>query len=379
MVLGGVLLGAAIFATLTLTLRFDHPFLSRAGVSKPDIIGFLPYWLIPKADGQYGRFLTTLTYFGLALDRDGKPVYLAKPGEEEPGWTALRGEALSTLRKKTASAKQSLLVHSADDEIIAGLLAEPVAHATVLVDEVGQVMAGHGFTDLNLDIESFSESTPAARAAYTEFVRTVKTELTKRNLGTLTVEIPPVALFTDNLADPAELGKIADTVVLMTYDYHYSGSFLAGPVAPLRGAPDTRSFDVETAVAEAVRVIPPNKLRLGIPLYGYEWETVGEATGSATIPGGASTASSRRVAELLSGCSACVSGYDPVAGQPFVTVKEEGNYAQIYYENERSLKEKVDLASRYGLGGVALWALGYEDPAMLTPLSLYKTTVRWNR
>ena len=34
--------------------------------------------------------------------------------------------------------------------------------------------------------------------------------------------------------------------------------------------------------------------------------------------------------------------------------------------------EKIDLAKKYKLGGVALWALGYEDAATLAPLAAYK-------
>jgi spore germination protein YaaH len=50
-------------------------------------------------------------------------------------------------------------------------------------------------------------------------------------------------------------------------------------------------------------------------------------------------------------------------------------YSQIYYEDETSLKEKLALAGKYHLGGVALWALGYEDNTMLRPLTNYKNTL----
>ena len=33
---------------------------------------------------------------------------------------------------------------------------------------------------------------------------------------------------------------------------------------------------------------------------------------------------------------------------------------QIYFEDERSLKAKLELVKQTGLGGVGFWALGYE-------------------
>ena len=114
---------------------------------------------------------------------------------------------------------------------------------------------------------------------------------------------------------------------------------------------------------------------LGIPLYGYEWETLNPSPESATIPGGSAIASSRRIADLLSSCATCSAQFDPVARGPYVIFKENDYYNQIYFENEASLSEKIALAQKYHLGGVALWALGYEDASMLNPLKIYKNTV----
>ena len=357
-----------------LPIRFDHPILRSFGIRKPQVVGFLPYWLMDKADADYSSYLTTLTYFGLAVDVDGKPIYLTNPQEEEPGWTTLKGDRFTAKREeaKKHNLKTSLLVHSADEDKVSELIQNPEIAAHALVSEVAPIMQSRGFTDLNLDIESFLPASDSARANYTLFARTVAEDVRKSKLGTVTIEIPPIALVKKFLIDPFAIGAIADYVVLMTYDYHYSGSFLAGPVAPIGGAGDVREFDVETAIAEAVRVIPKEKILLGIPLYGYQWETLQETLGAATIPGGASTASLRRVAELLKDCPTCKTAMDPVAGEPVTVFETDDYFNHIYYENEASMKEKIKLAQKYQLGGIALWALGYEDAATLVPLVAYK-------
>ncbi len=350
------------------------PNITNAHVTRPKIVGFLPYWLLGKADKQYERFITTLTYFGLALNGDGTIMKTTNPGELEPGWNNLQREAVSARLKDATEKKlkKSLLIISGDDAVIEQLLIDPVQSATTMMGDVGPIMKEKGFTDLNLDIETFMEASESSRAKFTQFVSAVKDILVKEQLGTLSIDLIPIALLRPKLYDPKALGALADEVILMTYDYHYSGSLTSGAVAPIGGAGETVEFDVEVAVREALKIMPKEKILLGIPLYGYQWETIEAASESATIPGGSSTASVRRVMEKLRVCTDCTKGIDPYSKEPYLIYKEGGVYNQIYYEDETSMKEKIALAKKYNLGGVALWALGYEDDTMLKPLESYK-------
>lgn len=356
----------AIFLLGVSPVRFDNPVLTSVGVRKPEIVGFLPYWLIAKADKDYASYITTLTYFGLTVNADGTIKKLVNPREEEPGWTALKEQ-----KYQKYGAKQSLLVISGDDGVISQLVNNPVASANNLVNDVAPIMQKYGFTDLNLDVESFMDASPSARQNFTTFVQTVK----QRIGTTVTLDLIPIALVKEKLYDARALGAVVDRVVLMTYDFHYAGSFTSGANAPIGGAGQTVEYDTETAVKEALKAIPAKKILLGIPLYGYEWETVGSAPESATIPGGSSIASSRRVAEFLRVCATCSAQIDQIAKEPYVIYPENDYFNQIYFENEASVREKIAMAQKYALGGVALWALGYEDDVMISPLRSYKNTL----
>jgi len=378
----GLLLGivgavAFIYFGGSLPLRFDNPALTTLNINKPQVVGFLPYWLLDKADKPYEQYITTLTYFGLSLSSDGTIQKLTNPQEEEPGWTTLKGDAYTKRLAdgKKANLKQSLLIISGDDAIIHDVLQDPVASANNLMGDVAPIMKDKGFTDLNLDIESFMAASPSGQAAFTQFVKTVKDALVAQKLGTLSLDLIPISLVKPMLYDAKALGALADSIVLMTYDYHYTGSFTAGAIAPIGGAGTTVEYDVETAVKEALKYIPKEKILLGVPLYGYEWETIDSATESATIPGGSATASTRRVAEILATCTDCTRGIDPVSREPYVIYPEGDYYNELYYEDESSMKEKIALAQKYNLGGVALWALGYEDDTMLKPLMTYKNSI----
>ena len=174
------------------------------------------------------------------------------------------------------------------------------------------------------------------------------------------------------LTNAEEIGKIADYLVLMAYDFHYIHSYLAGPVAPIGGVERVREYDVETALKETLNIVPPEKIILGIPLYGYEWETISDKPGAPTIPGSGATASNRRITELLASCDDCIKVFDEQAKQPYVIFPDGDCYHQIYYEDEQSIKEKLKLAEEHKIGGVALWALGYEGENLLEPLKAYK-------
>lgn len=367
---GAVSAVAFIYILGTSPVRFDNPILTTFDVKKPEIVGFLPYWLISKADKDYSKYITTLTYFGLTVNRDGTIQKLANLQEEEPGWTTLKKNEF-----KKYNAKQSLLVISGDDGVIGDLIADPVTSANNLVADVAPIMKENKFTDLNLDIESFMDASQSARVNFTLFVAQVTKLVKEQKLGTVTLDLIPISLVKSKLYDAKALGTVVDRVVLMTYDYHYTGSFTSGANAPVGGAGETLEYDTETAVREAIKVIPAGKILLGIPLYGYGWETIRAEPESATIPGGSSIASVRRVADLLTSCATCSAQLDPVAREPYLIYKENDYYNQIYFENEASMQEKVAMAQKYHLGGVALWALGYEDNTLLNPLASYKNTL----
>jgi spore germination protein YaaH len=52
--------------------------------------------------------------------------------------------------------------------------------------------------------------------------------------------------------------------------------------------------------------------------------------------------------------------WDSDALSPYITYTEGGKIQTIYYENSRSLSYKLDLVNETNMGGIAIWALGYE-------------------
>jgi len=340
------------------------------------IIGFLPYWLIDKAQPDYSDYVTTLTYFGLTIGVDGNIQYLANEQEEEPGYHMLKSKQLKTMLSKAKEKDMmlSLLVFSGDSDVIEQLINNPLVHATNLVKDVSPIMKKYGFTDLNLDIESTRGASQEAQANFTTFVKQVKKEVQKRKLGTVTVEITGNDLIRKNLIRPKDMAAIADYVVIMAYDFHYAGSIVTGAVAPLGGAESEAEFDTQVVLQQAYRVIPKEKIILGVPSYGYAWETLHAVPKSATLPGSGLTMSNAKTENFLKECSSCSAQLDAKAQESYVIYKnqETGTYQQIFYPDRNAMQKKVEIASQNNLAGLAIWALGYEAIDMYRPLSSYK-------
>ncbi len=347
--------------------------LSPIGVYKRQVIGFLPYWLITSADKDYTKYLTTLSYFGLTVEADGAIEVYSQPGEAEPGRYALfYNKKVDNFLKdaKDKGVNLSLVVFSSNEENISQLIADPVTNAKNLISEVGPIMKEYGFTDLNLDIESVSIASDSARENFTSFVREIKKNMDEKSLGTLTIDASPTVLIKNYLINLSEVEKIVDYVILMTYDYHYFGSSVTGPVAPVGGAEIEAEFDTEMAIKVAINTLPLEKIIMGVPLYGYEWETLGDTPRSGVIPGTGIAASNKRVEKYLTTCTDCEVKTDKYGQESYLIYKDEETrtYHQIFYPDKSATEAKVKLAKRFDIGGIALWALGYDGATILDPL-----------
>ena len=144
------------------------------------------------------------------------------------------------------------------------------------------------------------------------------------------------------------LGEAADLVLLMTYEWGYTyGPPLA--VAPL---PNVRRV-VEYALTE----IPPEKILLGIPNYGYDW-TLPYVRGESRA-----TSISNQYAVTLAGDNNAEIQYDPTAQAPFFRYTDPaGREHEVWFEDARSIRAKLSLLSRYDLAGAGYWNLNRPFP-----------------
>lgn len=357
------LLGLTLGSIIAYYVYNTNPFIVQE-INKPkesnikkSVIGFLPFWLINESNTDYSKYLNEITYFNLTIASDGHIEKYANQRELDPGWNTLQKGKFSN-----QGLISSIAIFSGKDDVIDKLIENPRQGAQNLITDLNPIIDQYGFTKINIDIEKVSDATPEQREKFTEFVKEFRSLLNRNIKISLDVTASSFVKET-NLTDPKALGEIVDQIIVMAYDFHHPASTVTGPVAPLTGAGTISEYDVETTIKNAITQIPKEKIILGIPLYGYSWETINEATRSATIPVSYITVSSKK-ADNFEGI------YDETDQEMYNIKYDEdtGTYRQTFYPNERSTQVKLDLANKYKLGGVAFWALGYENNTILQPL-----------
>lgn len=344
-----------------------------------EVLGFLPYWLLDKAKPDYGGYITTLDYFSLTPDVDGSIVKYTAPGQSEPGYYALTGGRLDNYFAvaRAKNIKLSLTIFDGDQDAINSLISNPIPHADNMMNDLAPIISQYGFSDLNMDIEGVGVASPSAQFNYQQFIAEVHKQISARNLNiTLSMDIIPVDFVrNDHLALPANLAKYLNKIILMAYDFHSPSSYVTGPVAPLYGAGSVAEFDTQIAANIALKYFDPSNILLGLPFYGYSWETIDNFERAAIIPASAIIESNQDVENLMSGCATCSAMFDQVAQEHYIIYKNtySGTYQQIFYPDATSVQSKIDYVNGNNLGGLAIWALGYESSSgtILNPIKNY--------
>ncbi len=106
---------------------------------------------------------------------------------------------------------------------------------------------------------------------------------------------------------------------------------------------------VKAVVRYAVSVIPPEKILLGIPNYGYNWRLPFEQGISQAMSIG-----NEQAVRIASRNNARIE-YDETAQAPFFRYMAEGAAHVVWFEDVRSVEAKFGLADETGLSGAGYW------------------------
>lgn len=337
------------------------------------VYGFVPYWNLKKTIVQ--PEITHLAYFSLPISDAGELDGISSKVSDDPDadisskrWRSeLLDDVVGDLQP---GQKFTVTLTQFDKEVIETFLGTPAAQDRFQValrsflQNTTRPVAG-----INIDIEYAGDASPELRGQYVEFVRRTRQTMDDHAKSK---RISPLQLSASVFASSASkhliwdlpaLVPYLDQVVVMAYDFHRQSSPVAGPVAPVFGAKEVWDNDIVLHLKEFLKVMPAEKVLLGVPFYGYEWETTAAEPRSLTFPGTGGTASYGRVRELLQDPEyfPITQGWDDIALSPYLTYLKDDKQHVVYYEDARSLSYKLELVTGLRLGGIAIWALGYED------------------
>jgi spore germination protein len=218
-----------------------------------------------------------------------------------------------------------------------------------LINNVIQNMKDKKYFGLNIDFEYLFQQD---RELYNDFLRRVVSRLHPLGYTVSTAVAPKYSSEQKGLLyeahDYKAHGEIVDFVVIMTYEWGWSG----GP--PMAVAPIS---EVRKVIEYALTEIPNNKIMMGMPLYGYDW-TLPYVKGG----GWAKSLSPQAAVQLAIQKNAAIQ-FDLSSQSPFFKyVDEQGKEHIVWFEDARSVQAKYDLVKEKGLRGVSYWVLGNPFP-----------------
>ena len=163
-----------------------------------------------------------------------------------------------------------------------------------------------------------------------------------------------------------EQGKVADYVIIMGYDEHYSGSYESGSVASL-------NF-VKEGIEATLNAVPKEKVINAVPFFTRLWKEVPKTEEELAEEAGTEAAEySVKVTSEALGMEAAEQAIADAGAQTTVDEATKQNYAQweadgatykIWLEDETALEEKLKLMKEYKLAGTAAWRLGFEKSSV---------------
>ncbi|GAG17997.1 unnamed protein product, partial [marine sediment metagenome] len=252
---------------------FERFSLFLKGKRDRQVIGFLPYWNMNDELEIDFDAVDQLIYFNLMVDINGDTITY---GDEGGGWFTYNTPKLdSWLKKAKEKDKKTLLcVASFNAEVMFQISANEEKQDRV-IKTIIQAIKEKGFDGVDIDFEYFEQyGHQSFGDNFNNFMSRLRKELDKVNPDLiLSVDIYPKAIIEDEPYNLKEMNEIIDQLIIMAYDFTQSGSYNAGPVAPINTDPSLNekirdNYSIMQTLEAAEGKIDKEKLVLGIPLYG---------------------------------------------------------------------------------------------------------------
>lgn len=229
---------------------------------------------------------------------------------------------------------------------------------TTFINNMVSLLNSRGGNGVNIDFEGMGASD---KVPFKNFMVNLKTALLAANPN-YELSVALYAVDWSGVFDIPNLNPILNTAVIMGYDYYYSGSTQAGPEAPLYNFQTGYNYTLSKSITYYLKQgMSPGKLLLGLPYYGREWETVSNAAPANTTGGFTSTRIYNYVKNNAATYSAANKKWEGNCYNPYFTYLNAGLWRQCWVDDIYSMGRKFDMVNQRGIGGIGIWALGYDD------------------
>lgn len=228
-----------------------------------------------------------------------------------------------------------------------------------LIGNILSELTGKNYYGVNMDIEYIA---PDDRDRYNAFLERLTERLHNEGFIVMSALAPKISADQPGVLyeahDYAEQGRIVDYVIIMTYEWGYT----YGP--PLAVSPIN---EVRRVLDYAVTEIPPEKILMGMPNYGYDW-TLPFMRGTP-----AQSVSLTQAVDLALRYGVEIQ-FDEQAQTPYFYYTDNGTQHVVWFDDPRSIDAKLQLIDDYRLAGASWWTVNRcYVPNWLVLQNMYET------
>lgn len=217
---------------------------------------------------------------------------------------------------------------------------------------------------------SFQHLTPNSLSLYEAFIDKLSFEMKENNL-LLFATISPYISAADHTVyfEPIDYSTIAshvDKVIFMQYYW----STVQNPPSAITSVTLTNEF-----LEYVVGMVPPEKIIVGIPTIGYDWE-LPYSTGVSHV----NFMTTSGVTDLARMYGFPIQ-FDPVSLSPFIEYQLKNNIEElqhiIWFIDARTVTALLDLVTKYDLCGVDIWNVAVYNPQLWLIINSSFTIIKY--
>ena len=237
------------------------------------------------------------------------------------------------------------------------MLTSPAKRAAVIA-QLEEFSVKYQWDGVNVDFENIK---PEDRYSFTLFVKELTAALHKKGLK-VSVDVPPDSQSDWSAPyDYVQLGKIADYIVLMGYEEHWSRGPAAGSVSSVPW--------LVKASDHLLSLVPPQKFITGLPLYTRDWYRENGTLLSRDL---LILESYRLLAQTKPTLK-----WDPAVSQYKAVYAKNGIMHSLWLEESRSIGAKLRASMDQPIAGFAFWYVGEPLPDVWNVISNAWTLHKW--
>ncbi|MDP4209281.1 MAG: glycosyl hydrolase family 18 protein [Bacteroidota bacterium] len=291
-----------------------------------EVFGYLPYWMNNNCHDLNLSLFTTLAFYGYELD------------EKTGGYKTLNGWDTITVidAARKAKCKISLCVYSKNKDKLKIFLKSKNSQKT-LASKICTQLEKRKADGVNI---MFDDIDSTCRQSFTKFVQSFSQSLKSVNDNyQITITVPVIDQ--SQVYDIQRLDSCTDRFVI---DFTKRKDY--GAIAPLRGV----DYSLEAGIARYLSSgVSSSKFIACVPYYGALWDF--------------QTKEFIKYVKYNRVMSDYASDYGSISDKNGVRIDafEELDSSQLWYDDARTLSEKYNLILQNKLGGVGIWALGYDN------------------